>query len=322
MSQDYRLPYKDELGFCNIIFSAIGGEGANMAAKLLFKLGVEMFDLDGGYDAKYGSEKKGTPTDVSVRFCDYGTPVRSAGPTTMPHFLVAFREFLIRPLSLNRGLQANATAIVNTTKSPEEIRDILQLNSGTVITLDATDIAAKTGSRLNMPMLAMLCNELKFDPEKIKDKIGKTWPKVAKANIAAYELAVAQSKRASFKDDNKYPLVAFKEHRDERIGYLNMESGGSIDATKFSTISKNNRLSGTGFYPKFDAAVCITCGMCLTVCSDPGSLKWVEGKMTGIDEKYCKGCMRCVSTCPTTKKGKALQFPSSEAELATGGKGE
>ena len=319
MSQDYKLPYKDDLGFCNIIFSAIGGEGANMAAKLLFKLGVEMFDLDGGYDAKYGSEKKGTATDVSVRFCDFGTPVRSAGPTTKPHFLVAFREFLIRPLALNRGLQAGATAIVNTTKSPQEIRDVLQMHSGTIITLDATDIAAKTSSRLNMPMLAMLCNELKFDPAKIKDKIAKTWPKVAQNNIAAYDMAVAQSKRATFKSDDKYQLAAFKESRDERIGYLNMAQGGGIDATRFSTQAKNNRLSGTGFLPKFDQSVCITCGMCLTVCSDPGSLKWIDAKMTGIDENYCKGCMRCVTTCPTTKKGKALQFPSPEAQAATSG---
>lgn len=322
MSQEYTLPYKDELGFCNIIFSAIGGEGANMAAKMLFKLGVEAFDLDGGYDAKYGSEKKGTPTDVSVRFCDFGTPVRSAGPTTAPHFLVAFREFLIRPLSLNKGLQANATAIVNTTKSPAEVRDVLQMHSGTIICLDATEIAAKTASRLNMPMLAMLCNELKFNPEKVRAKIEKQWPKVAKANLAAFDMAVAQSNRATFAADGKYPLVPFKEHRDERIGYLNMLNGGAIDATRFTTVGKSNRLAGTGFYPKFDQSVCITCGMCLTVCSDPGSLKWVDGKMTGIDENYCKGCMRCVATCPQTKKGKALQYPSPEAEAVTGGKSE
>jgi pyruvate ferredoxin oxidoreductase gamma subunit len=319
MSQNYRLPYKDDLGFCNIIFSAIGGDGANMAAKLLFKLGVEMFDLDGGYDAKYGSEKKGTPTDVSVRFCDFGTPVRSAGPTTTPNFLVVFSEGLIRPLNLNKGLQANATVIVNTTKSPEEIRDTLQLNSGTVICLNATEIAAKTSSRLNMPMMAMLCDELKFDSEKVKDKVSHQWPKAADANLGAFNAAVSQSKRASFKDDGKYPLVPFAEHRDERIGYANMPEGGAIDATRFSTIKKSNRLSGTGFYPKFDQAACITCGMCTTVCSDPGSLKWVDGKMLGIDEEYCKGCMRCVAICPSTKKGKALDFPCSEAAAMIAG---
>ena len=87
---EYRLPTRDDLGFCNILICALGGDGANMAGKLLFKIGCSEFDLDGGYDAKYGSEKKGTPTDVSVRFCFGGTAVRQSGPTETPHFLVAF----------------------------------------------------------------------------------------------------------------------------------------------------------------------------------------------------------------------------------------
>jgi len=34
--------------------------------------------------------------------------------------------------------------------------------------------------------------------------------------------------------------------------------------------------------------------------------------MAGIDETYCKGCMRCVEVCPETKKGKALTFTGSD----------
>ena len=318
-SANYELPYKDAEGFCNILFSALGGDGANMAAKLLFKLGVELFDLDGGYDAKYGSEKKGTPTDVSLRFCQLGTAMRSAGPTIRPHFLVAFRQNLIRPLELNSGLQAGATVIVNTTKSPDEIRQIVQLHSGTIICLDASDIAARTNSRLNMPMMAMLSNQLKFSPDAVKEKIAKQWPKAAEANIAAYDAAVESAQQASFEDDGKYQLQGYKESRDERLGYLNILNGGAIDNLKFSTVTKSNRLGGTGFYPKFDQDACITCGMCLSVCSDPGSLVWKDQKMTGINKDYCKGCMRCVQICPKTKKGKALQYPSVEAKAVVGG---
>ena len=39
MSQDYQLLFSDDLGFCNILLSAIGGDGANMAAKMIFKIG-------------------------------------------------------------------------------------------------------------------------------------------------------------------------------------------------------------------------------------------------------------------------------------------
>ena len=33
-------------------------------------------------------------------------------------------------------------------------------------------------------------------------------------------------------------------------------------------------------------------------------------KVKGIDTTFCKGCMRCVTTCPEHKKGKALRFPA------------
>ncbi|HOF88607.1 MAG TPA: ferredoxin, partial [Armatimonadota bacterium] len=108
----YQLPYQDSRGFTNCLLCAIGGDGANMAAKLLFKLGAKYLDLDGAYDARYGSEKKGTPTDVSLKFCYFGTPVLESGPNNRPHILVVFREELILTQGLNRGLQENATVIV------------------------------------------------------------------------------------------------------------------------------------------------------------------------------------------------------------------
>src|SRR4029079_4809461 len=122
MNAKYSLPYRDDLGFCNVLISALGGDGANMAAKVLFEAGCTQMGLDGGYDAKYGSEKKGTPTDVSVRFCEPGNPVRQTGPTQTPHILVVFRDDFIRPLELQRGLRPRATCIVNTRATPRSIR--------------------------------------------------------------------------------------------------------------------------------------------------------------------------------------------------------
>jgi len=295
-SSNYTLPYRDELGFCNIFLSAIGGDGANMAAKLLFKIGVTAFGLDGGYDAKYGSEKTGTPTDVSVRFCELGTPVRQAGPTTHPHYLVAFHQDLIRPLGLKKGLQPNATCIVNSHQPPEVIRDELMLHSGTVVCVDATKVAAETNSRLNMPMLAMLCHELKFDDEPVKEAIAKQWPRAAKANLAAYDATIETARRQTFEADGKYELEPYTPERGP-IGYLNMLRGGAIDALTHNTEGRDNRLSGRGFVPEFDPEACNSCGICLTVCSDPGALLWRDGRMVGIEPTFCKGCMRCVEVC-------------------------
>jgi pyruvate ferredoxin oxidoreductase gamma subunit len=275
-----------------------------MGAKMLFDLGCEKLGLDGGYDAKYGSEKKGTPTDVSVRFCVLGNPVRQSGPTVTPHILVIFHSDLIRPLQLNRGLQAHATCIVNTSRSPEDIRDELRLHDGKVVCVDATRIAFANQSRLNMPLLAVLADELVFPVDLLKSRIGSKWPRVAARNLAAFDEALGSAVSANF-SPNGHPLVPPSVTRGP-VGWSNMLNGGTIDALTHSTIGRDNRLAGRGNIPDFHPESCTSCGICLTVCSDPGGLIWKDGKMQGVDERFCKGCMRCVEVCPETERGKAL----------------
>lgn len=307
----YQLPYQDRRGFTNCLLSAIGGDGANMAAKLLFKIAAEELNLDGAYDARYGSEKKGTPTDVSLRLCNYGTPVRESGPNNRPHILAVFRENLIRSQNLNRGLQENATVIVNTCKTPEAVRDELQLHSGTIYVLDAAKIALDTHSRLNMPMMAMMAHVLQFPEEAVIKKITQTWPRAVEANVAAYKMAVAESVKMTFTADGKYELAAPAEIHG-KIGYDNMLDGGVIDALTHSTVGRNNAYARSNPAPHFEREACIDCAKCMTVCADPGAIVWKENKMVGIDLAYCKACMRCVAVCPQTKKGKALTDPAAE----------
>ena len=285
--------------------SALGGDGANMAAKLLFKMGCTMLGLDGGYDARYGSEKKGTATDVSVRFCEVGRDVRQSGPTKTPHYIVAFHEDLITPLQLGRGLHAGAVCIVNTTKPPKAIRDLLRLHSGRVICIDASAVSKKCGSRLNMPLFAVLCHELGMDDAEVKKVIAKQWPRVAEVNQKAYDAALSHVVAETFKADGVYEPLPASVSRGP-IGWTNMLNGGAIDALTHSTVNRDNRIAGRGNVPKFDKEACTSCGICLTVCSDPGGLVWHDGHMEGIDERFCKGCMRCVEVCPETKKGHAL----------------
>jgi pyruvate ferredoxin oxidoreductase gamma subunit len=306
MSISYHLPIHDDRGFCNVLLSALGGDGANMAGKLLFKIGCTHFGLDGGFDARYGSEKKGTPTDVSVRFCEIGTPVRQSGPTVTPNVLVVFHDDLIAPLDLGCGLLPNAICIVNTIKPPEVIRSDLHLHSGKIICVDATRIAYQCKSRLNMPLVAILCHELTFPDAEVRDLITKQWPRAAEANLAAFSAAMVNCAASRF-EANGHPLSAPIISRGP-IGWANMLNGGTVDALTHTTIDRDNRVAGRGRVPKFDPAACNSCGICLSVCSDPGGLLWRQGRMEGIDESFCKGCMRCVEVCPSTKKGKGLSF--------------
>lgn len=306
---EYNLPYHDELGFTNILLSGLGGDGANMAAKLLFKIAVLKMDLDGGYDAKYGSEKTGTPTDVSIRLVKFGTPVRESGPTRHPHILSIFREKLIEAQGLIRGLQANATVMVNTTCSPKEVREKLRLHSGKILTLDATRIAAETHSRMNMPMLAVLCDQLGFPPEVVKEAIAGQWPKARAANLAAYDLAVGQAQSETFEPRREFPLVE-PAALSSPIGYANMLNGGAIDALTNIQIPSPNA-EPLGRVPVFTLALCSHCGLCLVPCPEPGAIVWKDKKMVAVNPVYCKGCMQCVEICPTTKHGKALLEPET-----------
>lgn len=310
MQSEFKLPFRDHLGFCNILMSALGGDGANMGAKLLFKIGCTHFGLDGGYDAKYGSEKKGTATDVSVRFCETGTPVRQAGPTSQPHFLVVFHDNLITPLDLGRGLQLGATCIVNTTRTPGQLCEELRISKGKVVCVDATRIAYEAHSRLNMPLLAILTHEFGFSDELIRGVIAKQWPRAAEANGAAFERALGGATSETFTGDGRKATTAPSASRGP-LGWKNMLNGGTIDARYHTTAGRDNRIAALGRVPRFDERACTSCGICLTVCSDPGGLLWTEGRMKGIDDRFCKGCMRCVEACPETKKGKALTFDLS-----------
>ncbi len=306
----YHLPFRDDLGFCNVFLSALGGDGANTAAKLLFKIGCSHFGLDGGYDARYGSEKKGTATDVSVRFCEVGTPVRQSGPTDRPHYLVVFHPDLIGPLELYRGLQDGAVCIVNTVQTPAAMRELLRLTHGRVICVDAARIARETRSRLNVPLLAVLCHLLQFPDDQVREDVSAQWPRAATQNLAAFDAAIGASVAGEFEPDDRFAYMAPKTTRGP-LGWRNMLNGGTIDALTHSTRDRDNRVAARGRVPHFDPAACNSCGICLTVCSDPGGLLWEDGKMVGIDEAFCKGCMRCVEVCPTTKRGHALETPTA-----------
>lgn len=49
--------------------------------------------------------------------------------------------------------------------------------------------------------------------------------------------------------------------------------------------------------PIFDTEKCIQCLFCWISCPD-SAIKVEDGKVTGIDYDYCKGCGICAAVCP------------------------
>ncbi len=297
--------------------SAVGGDGANTIGKMLFELGVREFNLDGGYDAKYGSEKQGTPTSVSIRLCPDEVDVRTSGPTNSPHILVAFYP----SIAVNQGFVDNfvpgGTIALNTTKDPQTMRDELQIYSGKVITLDAGNIVDVTGSRLNMPMLAILASVLDYPIDKVREAVAKKWPGLKETNLDAFNQALDQFEEAEFEPKEEYKTTEESNSQPSPIGYENMpRCGGSLQAKYFLDQPHAERMEALGSEPDFDKEICINCGNCVMNCPDPGALVFEDGEMKGVNPGICKRCMRCVDVCPQTKQGQALTRPVKTKEEA------
>ena len=65
--------------------------------------------------------------------------------------------------------------------------------------------------------------------------------------------------------------------------------------------------------PIWDAEKCTQCSQCWLYCPDMSIKLDEDGKMTGIDYDYCKGCGICASVCPP--KASAIQMvPAREGE--------
>ena len=74
--------------------------------------------------------------------------------------------------------------------------------------------------------------------------------------------------------------------------------------------------SRTGLMPVLNREKCIHCGLCDLVCPDY-CLTWGDGEeggkfereLMGVDYRYCKGCLRCVESCPTGALAKETETP-------------
>ncbi|MBM4764315.1 2-oxoacid:acceptor oxidoreductase family protein [Bacillus sp. B15-48] len=305
------LPKKNELGFYEIRLESIGGLGANLAGKMLAEAGVFGLGLNGSNFASYGSEKKGSPVKSFIRFCDPDTEIRVHSPIEEPHVIGVFHEALYKMVDVASGLGPDGILLVNTTRSFDEIKSDLNIEYGTIATVDALAIAVEEKTKVNTAMLGALFRVCDFlDPEAMKQVIRKTfekkYPHFVEPNIRTFERGYEAVEFKSFEMEEEA-----KGHDFSRpmplLGYETQEIGGVLTA-QGNSIQKDLSGSRQGFLPKFVQEDCISCAACDTACPD-FCFVWKEGEdkrgrkqmfLQGIDYQYCKGCLKCVEACPTT----------------------
>ena len=304
-----KLPLTNELGYYEVRMESIGGMGANLAGQILAEACILEMGYNGVNFASYGSEKKGTPVKSFLRLCPSDAEVTDNSPVEHPHMLAVFAEGLLGSVPITQGFNKGGVVVINTTKSPEEVMEILQLPACRVVCVDALKISMEEKVPLNTAILGCIARASGFiDPESIKNvikaKIGKRYPHLVEGNMNAFDRGYNDVVEGDFSSVEKYQAVPF--HRDQPgLGYENEPMGGII-TNPGNTVLKNHAASRTGYIPLWHEDKCIHCGDCDLTCPDHCIVfemkKDEKGNdnafMIGVEYQYCKGCLRCVDICP------------------------
>jgi pyruvate ferredoxin oxidoreductase gamma subunit len=129
-----------------------GGQGAKTASLLLAEVAFNTGKYIQGFP-EYGPERMGAPITAYNRISDDKLTIHSN--IYEPDYVVVVDETLIKAVPVTAGLKKEGAVIINTAKSPEEIKKELNYE-GKVYTIDARKISEETlGSYFpNTPMLA------------------------------------------------------------------------------------------------------------------------------------------------------------------------
>jgi len=176
-----------------------GGQGAKTAALLLAGAALDEGKYIQGFP-EYGPERMGAPMQSFTRISE--SPITIHSHVSSPDAVVVLDSTLLEMVNVTEGLSDEGVILVNTSQSPQQIREKLGLKKAKVFTVDATSISLETMGRNlpNTPMLGALIKAtslLKVDTviSNIEKKLGKKYNrKVVEGNIRAIKRAYEEVK--------------------------------------------------------------------------------------------------------------------------------
>lgn len=120
-----------------IIFFARGGQGAKSAAEIIAQAAVTEGKFVQTFPS-FGPERSGAPTKTYLRVSE--KPIRSKEPIVDPDVVVVLDETLLESQIVTEGLDKNEALIINSTKTPQEIKNSIKFN-GKIYPVDANAIS-------------------------------------------------------------------------------------------------------------------------------------------------------------------------------------
>lgn len=178
-----------------------GGQGAKTASQFLGEAALDTGKFIQSFP-EYGPERAGAPMKAFNRIDDKNITIHSS--VTNPEIVVVIDPTLVGAIDVTEGLGDDGILLVNTDKSPEEIRKQTNFTKGKVGTVDATKIALET-LKLPMPNMPMLGALLKVNAlvsvdelsERVKEKfLKKIGEEKTNANLEGIKRAYNEVKVA------------------------------------------------------------------------------------------------------------------------------
>lgn len=176
-----------------------GGQGAKTASLLLADAAFNTGKYIQGFP-EYGPERMGAPITAYNRISD--KPITIHSNIYEPDYVVVVDDTLLTSVPVTAGLKKEGAIVINTTKKPGELKELLKGYDGSVYTIDARKVSEEALGRYfpNTPMLAaivkvagvMTDEELLEDMKtSFKHKFAKK-PEVIDGNMKALELALKE----------------------------------------------------------------------------------------------------------------------------------
>ena len=172
-----------------------GGQGAKTASLLLADAAFNTGKYIQGFP-EYGPERMGAPITAYNRISDEKITIHSN--IYEPDYVVVVDDSLLESVDVTKGLKEEGAIVINTTKTPDEVRPLLKGYKGKVCTIDAKTISIETLGKYfpNTPMLAAIVKVsgimeeqafLDDMVESFKHKFAKK-PEVIDGNMEALEM--------------------------------------------------------------------------------------------------------------------------------------
>ena len=172
-----------------IRFHGRGGQGAVTSAELLAVAVIG----EGRYAQSFpsfGPERRGAPVVAFSRVDD--KPIRTRFAVGEPDVVIVLDPSLLKIANPHKGIKKGGILIVNTGKSPEEIKREFGYAGFRVATVDATKIAVEELGRpiTNTTMLgAMVKMTGVIKPESIEEPLAHRFGRIAPRNLKSFQRA-------------------------------------------------------------------------------------------------------------------------------------